>query len=349
MYHFRNTIIEILMKTNKPIIASLWIAMAVLVWSCNEETDAPNPLQENVVSQNLLVNSNTALDKLRSNGIGGPMGALFGNFQNATNGRSAKSPSAMFRSSGRTSQDSTDVDETTCLVETWEDDGNGNYTFTLDFGEGCDYYGEFLKGKLVEKGSYSESGFSSTATYTNFGGNDWTIDGTHSYSGTWEEINETSEPADSSEYYYNASYQFSADLKTSYMEFGHDSTDEVSTGEQLIEVDYVAQGSEEVDQDGYTVQSRSESITVSTGESFSSQVDSPLFYDFNCENDDVWIYVSGQESGSYTYEGQSGTYSIDYGDGECDNIVTVTENGVSEDIDLGEEWDEWEDECNEES
>ncbi len=337
------------MKTKKPIIASLWIALVVLVWSCSDETENPNPLQENVVAENIVVNSNSAIDKLRSNGIGGPMGAIFGNFQNATNGRSAKSPLAMFRSAGRTATDTTDGNEPKCLTQTWEDDGNGNYKFTLDFGDGCDYYGEFLKGKLVEEGSYSESGFSATVTYTNFGGQDWTIDGTYSYSGQWEEIDGTSEPADSAQYFYHASYQFSADLSTSYMEYGHDSTSDVSTGERLIEVDYVAQGSEEVDQDGYTVQSRTESISVSTGESFSSQVDIPLFYDFDCEDEDVWIFVSGQYSGSYTIGDQTGNYSVNFGNGECDNIVTVTENGISQDVDLGEEWEEWEEECGDES
>lgn len=334
------------MKTKNLIFAKAWMVLAILAWSCSDDTEAIDPVQENIVAENLLVNSNSALDKLRSTRIGGPMGALFGNFQNGRNGRTASSPLAMFRSAGRTATDSTDT-EPTCLIQTWEDDGNGNYTFTLDFGDGCDYYGEFLKGKLVEKGSYSESGFSATATYTNFGGHDWTIDGTHSYSGTWEEVDGTSEPSDTSEYYYNASYQFSADLKTSYMEYGHDSTSDVSTGERLIEVDYVAQGSEELDQDGYTVKTRTESIAVSTGESFNAQVDIPLYYDFDCEEDGTWIYVSGQESGSYTVGDQTGTYSINYGDGACDNIVTVTENGVSEEVDLGEIWDEWEDECGE--
>ncbi|SNT36953.1 hypothetical protein SAMN05421640_3602 [Ekhidna lutea] len=338
------------MKTKKSIIASLWIALAILVWSCNDSSESPVDVQqENIVADNLLVNSNSALNRLRSNGIGGPMGALFGNFQSSNGGRTDQSPSAMFRNA-RSANDSTDT-EPTCLVETWEDDGQGNYTYTLDFGDGCDYYGEWLKGKLVEKGSYSESSFSSNSTYINFGGHDWTIDGTHSYSGTWETSDETSEPSDhdSVAYHYNASYEFSADLHMAYMEYGHDSTTDVSTDEQLIEVDYVAQGAEEVDQHGYTINSRTESVDVSTGESFSSQVDIPLFYDFECEDEGVWIFVSGQQSGSYTYGDQTGTYSINFGDGSCDNIVVVTENGVSEEVDLGEEWDEWEDECGDES
>ncbi|WP_420315910.1 hypothetical protein [Ekhidna sp.] len=337
------------MKTKKSIIASLWVALALLVWSCDDGGEIlVEPQQENIVSENLLVNSNSALTRLRSNGIGGPMGALFGNFQGSNNGRAVSSPSAMFKH--RTANDSSDH-QSTCLVETWEDDGQGNYTYTLDFGDGCDFYGEWLKGKRVEQGSYSENSFSSTATYTNFGGHDWTIDGTHSFNGTWEDTEKdaNSDPADTADYYFNASYEFSADLSTSYMEYGHDSTTDVSTGERLIEVDYVAQGAEEIDQDGYTVKSRSESVEVSTGESFSAQVDIPLYYDFKCEDEGVWIYVSGEESGSYTYGDQTGTYSINYGDGECDNIVTVTENGISQEVDLGEAWDDWENECGNES
>ncbi len=332
------------MKTRKSIIAYTWVLLVVALWSCNEGDEAPiDPQQQNLVADNLLVSSNSAMNRMRSTGIGGPMGALFGNFQ-SRNGRTNMSPSKMFRSHGRVENDSTNA-EPSCLIETWEDDGNGNYTYTLDFGDGCDYYGEFLKGKLVEKGSYNESSFSSKTTYTNFGGHDWTIDGTHSYSGTWEEVAGTSEPSDTVEHDYNASYEFNADLKTSYMEYGHDSTSDVSTGERLVEVTYVASGSEEVDQNGYTVKTRQESIEVSTGESFQSQVDIPLYFDYNCEDEDVWIFVSGKESGSYTIGDQTGTYSIDYGNGECDNIVTVTENGISEEVDLGEEWDEWEEEC----
>ena len=329
------------MKTKKSIIASLWVALAILVWSCNDGNEPPVDLpQENIVAENLLVNSNSALNRLRSNGIGGPMGALFGTIQ-SQNGRISKSPSVLFRHAGRVADDTTDI---TCLVETWEDDGQGNFTYTLDFGDGCDYYGEWLKGKLVEKGFYGGSNFNSTATYTNFGGHDWTIDGKHAYSGTWssDELPENEE--DSASWEYKATYEFSSDLELSYMEYGY-ATSDVSTGEQLVEVDYVAQGSEEVDQNGYTVKTRTESVDVSTGETYSSQVDIPLFYDYECEDEGVWIFVSGQQSGTYTFGDQTGTYSINFGDGACDNIVVVTENGVSAEVDLGEEWDEWEDEC----
>ncbi len=327
------------MKTRKFIIAAVWILTATLIWSCNDGTEVVPDPQENLFAANILSNSGAAMNRARGIGFGGPIGAIYGNFSAAFGGRGGGSPLAMMRgTAGRIATDSTEQTPD-CLTEIWEDDGNGNYTYTLDFGDGCDYYGEFMKGKLVETGTYTDNSFSSTSTYTEFGGEDWSIDGTYSYSGTWED---TSEPdpsnAEDSVWIYDASYTFEADLTEKYTAY-----DSTSSGDELIVVDYVASGSESMDQDGYTVESRTESVSVSTGESYTSQVDTPLHMDYNCE--DVWIFVSGVESGSYTYDGETGNYSIDYGDGSCDNIISLTENGVTEEIDLAEEWEEWENEC----
>ena len=172
-----------IMKMKKSIIALAWVLMAVLVWSCNDGGETPvNPQQENAVSQNLLVNSNAALNRLRSTGLGGPMGAVFGNTQSES-GRSSMKPSDLRMN--RSESDTTDFES--CLIETWQEDGQGNYEYTLDFGDGCDYYGEWLKGKLTERGFFDENSFQSTSTFENFGGHDWTIDGTETYNGTWVE------------------------------------------------------------------------------------------------------------------------------------------------------------------
>lgn len=342
----------IMMKTRKFIIATVWVAVAALVWSCNEPDNiAPDQPQENVVADNLLVGSGSVLNRMRGQGLGGPVGAIFGNFFNGRSGRTADSPMGMIKglSQGRAENDSIDDENPPCLVETYEDDGQGTYTFTLDFGDGCEYYGEFMKGKLVETGTYSDTNFSSTVTFINFGGSDWEINGTQSYSGTWEE-SVVDDGVEDSAWVFDANYQFEADLQQLYTDFDYedDSTSNVSTDElRVIEVNYLGSGTESMDNAGFTVESRTETVDVSTGESFSSQVDSPLYYDFECEEEDVWIFVSGIESGTYTYGDESGSYSIDYGDGSCDNIVLLTENGVSEEVDLGELWDEWEEDCEE--
>jgi hypothetical protein len=310
-----------MMKTKNLIITTVWIAVAALIWSCDEgKTDVPELPQENLFVDNILQNSSSALSKVRGIGFVGPIGAIYGNFGRAFGGRTSETPSSIMRSMNKTESDSTDVPD--CLIEMWEDDGNGNYTFTLDFGDGCDYYGEFMKGKMVETGNYSDNSFASSVTYTEFGGEDWSIDGTYSYIGTWED-NATDNPdneEDSAKWEFIADYSFEADLTQTYTTYGHEEENDVSTEEEVITVDYVANGSESMDQDGYTVETRSESVEVSTGESFTGQVDTPLHMDYTC-GDDVWVFVSGIESGSYTYSDQSGSYSIDYGDGSCDTII----------------------------
>ncbi len=325
------------MKTGKLITTTVWVAVALLIWSCNDSDVTPNDTVENSFATNILSNSGAATSRARGIGFGGPLGAIYGNIAAASSGRTSGSPLTMMKgaASGRIATDSTEQTPD-CLIETWEEDEDGNYTYILDFGDGCDYYGEFMKGKLVETGNYTPNNFSSSATYTGFGGEDWSIDGTYNYSGTWEDASVIS--PDDSVWVYNASYTFEADLTESYTVF-----DSTSNEEEVITLDYESSGSEKMDQDGYTVESRAESVTRSTGESYTSQVDTPLFMNYNCE--DVWIFVSGVESGTYTHEGESGSYSINYGDGTCDNIIFLTENGVTEEIDLGEAWDEWENEC----
>ena len=337
------------MKKGKFIIAGMWVALISLLWSCEQEETSANLQDESFFVNNILLGSNSAMDHVRSRGLGGPIGALYGGFTNAAGGRTSTSPTQLFRdlSRGRSDDgtntgDSTEVNEPDCFIETWEDDGNGNYTFSLDFGDGCDYYGYYMFGKLEERGSYTDNSFSSTTTYTNFGGSydaggeDWSMDGTMSYSGTWEET----ETEEDSIWMFSSTYEFNSDLTQRYMEYSYpEDSNQVSTGEQIITMDYVDNGSEEMDHNSYTVKTRTTSITIDTGDEFHSQVNVPLFYDYTCE--DTWVAVSGNESGSYIFGEESGNYIVEYGDGTCDNIITVTENGVTEDVDLGDIWTDW--------
>ena len=45
-------------------------------------------------------------------------------------------------------------------------------------------------------------------------------------------------------------------------------------------------------------------------------------------------YVSGRERIQYKQDGNSGEFEIDYGDGTCDNIIVIYENGKIFKIDL---------------
>ncbi|MEM6644081.1 MAG: hypothetical protein AAF616_13960 [Bacteroidota bacterium] len=347
------------MKKQFKIIPSALLAIILipLTWSCDDQGESPVPNDLNMdIRSSFITSSNAAVSQLRSLGFSGPMGAFYGRVYDP-NSRTTITPSSMI--AARTSADSTDVNY--CFTETWQDDGNGNYRYVIDFGNGCNFYGYYMVGKMEEIGSYTDSTYASSTTYTQFGGSDeegqaeWWIDGTTSYDGLW--VEHTNYGGDSLEYdsaeyedyvYYPiAAYEYTADLTQTYIEFIGAPEDSVTTGEDIYIIDYEASGSEEMDFEGYTVLKRTSNVSANTGEAYTSEVETPLFMDYSCYEDDVWIFVSGLESGTYSYKSFTGTWSINYGDGSCDNLVTVTENGESEEIDLGEEWDEWEESCDE--
>lgn len=321
--------------------------LALMVWSCEtSELDGvnANPSTPGEITNNSgLFSNNSVRERVRGfSGYNGPGGFIYSRFNSNSSGRTESAYRNMRHmnynnnSAARTANDSTQVD---CWVESFTET-ESTYEFTLDFGDGCEVYGEFMKGKLVERGTFTDNTFSSEVEYTGFGGRDWEVSGTESYSGTW--IEDTKDST-----IWESAYTFTTALIETYTE----------EGGQSVEVDYQASGSERMDESSFVVESSNETVSVSTGESYESAVDVPLVMDFTCDWEAAYIFVSGIESGSYTYTDETGnavtgSYSVDYGDGACDNLITVTEDGVSEVIDLSDVWDEceghddedWEDE-----
>ena len=71
----------------------------------------------------------------------------------------------------------------------------------------------------------------------------------------------------------------------------------------------------------------------SEGYLYSYSVVKPIVYNYECT--ESWVAVSGIESTVFTENGITTEIETDYGNGECDNLVKITENGVSEVVDLG--------------
>jgi hypothetical protein len=51
---------------------------------------------------------------------------------------------------------------------------------------------------------------------------------------------------------------------------------------------------------------------------------------------DSWIPVSGVETITNTENDVTNSYSVDYGNGECDNLAFLTENGKTSVIDFSQ-------------
>lgn len=232
-----------------------------------------------------------------------------------------------------------------CAVITYLENADGSTTSIVDYGvDGCEEgYGDykyFMHGKYESTYKYSSeqngSQYNDTylykMMYDNYGGHygddkayAWSMDGNSSYAGSSSYNYETNQfsgeytYSDTSLYSYDStSYNYKSKGRSSYTQLG--SITEESNYEYNDGSNY-----------------------------YSAEVITPLVSKYNCASDGgisndgtyymayyVWIPVSGIEIINYFQDGVEGSFEINYGNGECDNILFVTENGVTVEVDLGE-------------
>lgn len=307
--------------------------LALTIWSCEtNEIDGINPGDSSTINPGNITNgsglfsNNSVRERVRGiSRYSGPGGFIYSRI-GSRNGRTEGGVFDQIRGSQSSKNYAVRTANDDCYTETFNETDN-SYEFILDFGDGCEVDGELMKGRLVERGTFTDNSFSSEVEYTGFGGIDWEVTGTETYNGTWSEDEEESAV-------WESAYTFASDLVETITEDGNS-----------FEVNYMANGAERMDENSFVVESSNETVSVSTGESYESSVETPLVMDFTCDWEAAYIFVSGLETGSYSYVDEAGktitgTYSVDYGDGTCNNLITVTEGGESEVIDLSEVWDE---------
>lgn len=251
--------------------------------------------------------------------------------------RSFTSALGPYYSGGRTvngpnsGSDSTLIDDPwnweTCAEVTETENEDGSITTIRDYGDGCEEgWGEFkywMFGKLIEtyrylcttKGTKLHSDYFYDVIYDRFGGryNDdysWLMDGRGRYDGwaEWDTVNHRFSGefthADNIEHEFNGNaYGYSSEGSSSYSE---------KAWEQAAGGFYQ-----------YT-----------EGENFyRSDILKKLVMRFDCFNEGLsmfnfaMVYTSGIEKITYNQNGRSGEFLIDYGDGSCDSIIYVIENG----------------------
>lgn len=256
--------------------------------------------------------------------------------QNASNPElfSLKSGSLKSASGDSTSNGSYGEYYETCAKITESKDEDGNTIVIMDYGtEGCDDYGILTKGKIITTyynddtsgpDKFKEEYVDFSFTYSccmeidSLGecvGDDnqeftVTMNGTVKYEAEYDDD-------------WNGSYFFEEDLTYTY-----------SDGEEVVSK---ATYKEEQNEDSYTIL-EGEGLYTGADYEYKYKVVEPVVYKFTC-GDDIYMPVSGIEKDSYKGKDENGEdesfeYEIDYGNGECDNKVKITENGVTEEIDF---------------
>ncbi|MDN5199916.1 hypothetical protein QQ008_01045 [Fulvivirgaceae bacterium BMA10] len=287
---------------------------ALVLTSCEENADLkPNTtdnINEGVVRQ--FTDLNGGLQRMRTRGLNS--GQAFFNGRATARNKFANA---------RTENDSTVCDGgfhwETCAQVTETENQDGSVTVVTDYGEeGCEEFGILIKGKITETFKSENNKETVKTVYENYSFEDITINGTSSatYSWSWDE-------QDSLSYSFASTWEEDLTIK--------DEDGETYTIKSSM--------SDSGDENGWTLEGSS-TYTSSNGDVFESEIKVPLFYDFKCE--DAFVPVKGVESCKFNDD----VFEINYGDGACDNIITVTENGETYTIDLEEEYEEEEENSN---
>lgn len=227
-----------------------------------------------------------------------------------------------------------------CAIITTTENPDGSTTTIYDYGDGCEEgwgeYKYFMHGKTIQTYKYTSQQTGSVfrdsylfkMRYDNYGGNynsdssAWNINGNSHYEGY--SSYDTANNKFSGAYSYN---------DTSLYEYGDKG------------YEYKSKGKSNYDETGWVVEESDYEYGDETGY-YRSHVVEPLVYNYLCNVFDedglteayVWVAVSGKEIVTYSQGGEAGSFEIEYGNGECDNIIYVTENGIRVRVDLGAGW-----------
>jgi hypothetical protein len=235
-------------------------------------------------------------------------------------------------------------DPNACSQFSYSENPDGSIISSVDYGEGCDLgtdgfiyimYGRFTqmyKFTFSQNGSEVVNGYEMNTAYDNYGAyysvdslgeHNWSMDGSSAYVGssTWDSLN-------------------------SKFEGAYDYADDMSYQSDTASYAYVAEGSSTYDDKKWTLTMNTYRYTE--GDNFyESKVLQPLVYKYSCTELVALsrgglsaAYVSGREQIRYKQGDRTGSFVIDYGDGTCDNIITIIEDGLEIRIDLTGEWEE---------
>jgi hypothetical protein len=309
------------------------IMIVTLLISCQDTSDAP--LSEGAKQYlTMRMGASTAMTQNMAGAVNNSFGNLFTAF-GKPNGR-IKGDSTSSSEPG----DSTIYNEPwkSCALITETANGDGSHTTVIDYGDGCEEGGNgytyFMHGKimytwlsqLTQSGSVFRDKYFYSSDYDNYGGNyngqwAWTMDGQGVYQGQSEY--DTAKQTFTGYYTYDDETTYTYDSSTYYNK-GSGATS-YTTNKYIIERSQY----EYADGDNY----------------YKSKVLKPLVINYECYGFGrmeayCWmpVYVSGRERVQYKYGEEEGTFEIDYGDGECDSIIVIYEEGKRTVVDLNTDW-----------
>jgi len=211
----------------------------------------------------------------------------------------------------------------------WEDQ---TLVYSFDYGDGCDEQEFNYKGKIGRKLGLNGTTVESETEFVNFETDDEILNGT-----------------------YSNTFKYTTGDGTGAISRGFGSFEEnmaiIEKNEngdrEFTRVSKINYSFDRINNEVTTLTTKFDRrITMNNGDIYTKSVIEPLFFSVSCSfpNGDgsVWPdsyrqgFIAGSEQYQFTENGESGSFIIHYGNGECDDIVTVNVNGQTTNVDLSE-------------
>ncbi len=215
----------------------------------------------------------------------------------------------------------------TCATVTETDNGDGTFTTIYDYGDGCDEYGSMTKGKITYIWSNEGNEYYSKVIYDHYYSYGMEMNGFSEYTFTSDE-NSYFEEGDSGDSTVSIGIFYWSGTST-----GKDNITMVfDSGEKYS---YISNFSNKWENSSYTVLVGEYYYKSELdGYEYHYNVTNPLVYNYECPN--TWVPVSGVETIYYKDSTETYSFLISYGDGACDNLAVIIENGQISVVDFGE-------------
>jgi hypothetical protein len=220
----------------------------------------------------------------------------------------------------------------TCATVTESDNPDGTHTTIYDYGSGCDEYGSMYRGKVTYVWSNTGNNYYSRVIYEDY----------YCYGVTMNGMSEYSFTSDGNSYYSTGILNSAGDSAVTSSPVVFNWSGESTAHEDITMVindsttySYKSAYSNKWDSISYTVLQGSYSCrNESSGylSEYNYDVTTPLVTNYRCT--EAWVPVSGVEAITDKENGVTNTYSVNYGNGECDNLALFTENGKTSVIDF---------------
>ncbi len=312
------------MKKRISLIVVSAFAILLGIASCNKEENIQKNPDNDVLKRYLEIKSTMAT--FQKNNGDANLEALGASIMNNKK-KSLKSDSdSGWIDTGWVDVDTTYWQKWTCATVTDYIDADGKNVTVYDYGiDGCDDWGSLIKGKITYIWSQTNDIYYSKVLYENYSAYGMTMNGY-------------------SEYSYSFGNMFFTNVVDSVIpEINWSGSSSCNENIEMIYQDgetfhYTANYSSDWDEKSYTVHQGEYSYkNITNGYEYTYKITLEIFYNYEC-GWEIYVPVTGIEEIVYKDVDLDTKFITNYGNGTCDNIAIITENGVEYTVDFGDLW-----------